>query len=172
MTPRIGIVCLAFAVGACESGVDAPPPDGAAAALPVDVVHRGSRCPASRAQVDVIGDAEAWADWQRRSRESFLPAGDAQAPDAPVDFAESLVVVVSMGERPTAGYAVDVSGDAVRLRGGGVLEIDADWREPPEDAVVAQVLTSPCVAIAVSRVEFERVRILDRNGDVVIDRAF
>lgn len=162
----LGLACVV--VGACESGPDPSPPDNGPVPIPVDVVYRGSQCPATEPGASVIDDAAAWAEWRAARPQSFFPAAD--GPDADVDFGAARVIVVSMGTRPTAGYALDVPAGTARLH-GDVLEIDADWREPAAGAVVAQMLTSPCIAIAVPRVSFGRVRVTSQDGDTVIDDA-
>jgi hypothetical protein len=76
-----------------------------------------------------------------------------------VDFTRSMVVAVFLGTRPTAGYAVEITG---------IEKKDADLvvtyreRRPGADELVAQVLTSPFhivqTASHAGSVRFERAR--------------
>jgi PrcB C-terminal len=161
---RCSVLGLCAALGACGSS---PEPAGEGQTpVAVEVVYRGSRCPASEPGARAIDDEAGWAEWQAAQQRTFLPAADDV--DANVDFGDERIIVVSMGTKPTAGYSIDVAAGAARLR-GDTLEIDADWLEPAEGAVVAQVLTSPCIALAVPAADFDRVRVVDRDGDTVVD---
>jgi hypothetical protein len=93
--------------------------------------------------------AEWQALWKEHSPGSALPA---------VDFAQSMVVGVFLGSRPTAGFSVEVT--AVRTEGSRTV-LEYTERLPPRDAFVAQVLTSPFHLVRIMRtagpVEFRRV---------------
>lgn len=75
-----------------------------------------------------------------------------------VAFDQTMVVGVFAGNRPTAGYRVEVTG--VRREGDALI---VSWREtsPDADAVVNQTVTTPFAVAAVSRhdgpVRFEKV---------------
>lgn len=94
------------------------------------------------------------SEWQTLWREH--DPGNASAP--PVDFAESLVVGIFSGSRPTAGYAVEIA--AVKNEGNRTI-VEYRERQPPRDAPVAQVLTSPFHIVRLPRtvgsVEFKRL---------------
>lgn len=75
----------------------------------------------------------------------------------PVDFTQSIVVGIFSGSRPTAGYAVEIV--AVKAEGNRTI-VEYRERQPPLDALVAQVLTSPFHVVRLPRtvasVEFRR----------------
>jgi hypothetical protein len=82
---------------------------------------------------------------------------------AAVDFATHGVLLVQMGRRPTAGYALDLATEQVVTEGGvGVVRVN--WVEPLEDAVVAQVLTSPCLLVSVRKEQLRSVKVVDQAG--------
>lgn len=64
-----------------------------------------------------------------------------------VDFEREHLVLVSLGQKPTGGYGVTLDQSAIRE---GTLELTVNVRQPAADAIVAQVLTTPCAVIAVS----------------------
>ena len=74
-----------------------------------------------------------------------------------------------MGQKPTPGYAIELLTDSATLQEGS-LNISSIWQQPAEDAILAQVLTSPCVAIMVSTARYDTVKINDQQGDTVIDQ--
>lgn len=86
-----------------------------------------------------------------------------QREPAAVDFATHGVLLVEMGQRATAGYALDLASADVRRDGdGGTVRVN--WNEPPEDAMVAQVLTSPCLFVAVKKDQLRSLKVVDQAG--------
>jgi VWFA-related protein len=63
-----------------------------------------------------------------------------------VTFTNTMLAAVFLGERPTAGYAVEVVGVA---RDGETLVISYAERPPAADAMVGQVVTTPYVVVGV-----------------------
>ncbi|MBI3047225.1 MAG: protease complex subunit PrcB family protein [Acidobacteria bacterium] len=82
-------------------------------------------------------------DW----RALWKAHGSSQPPPS-VDFSRSMVVAVFLGERPTAGYEVEIT--AVKAQGGRAV-VEYVERRPAPDALVAQVLTSPFHIVSLSR---------------------
>ena len=93
------------------------------------------------------------AEWQSLWREH---AGDRELPA--VDFAQSMVVAVFAGSRPTGGYAVEIT--RIEPRDDGVVVTYRERRPSPED-IVTQVLTAP----------FHIVRTQAHTGPVTFQRA-
>lgn len=127
------------------------------------VLRRSAQCGSAplNGEVRWIGtDAEYRAALDAIDR-GTLP-GTAPAP-VPVDFASHGVVLVLMGQRPTAGYALDLASEEVPVEDGtGTVRVN--WNEPPEDATVAQVVTSPCLLVAVRRDGLRAVKVVDQAG--------
>jgi len=100
-------------------------------------------------QVVVRTAAEWQALWKQHDGNSGAPA---------VDFTQSVVAAVFLGSRPTTGYAADITG--VRTESGRTI-VEYLERQPPRDAFVAQVLTSPFHIVRIARtegpVEFRRL---------------
>ena len=92
------------------------------------------------------------AEWQALWKEH-----DPDHPAPAVDFAQSTVVGVFLGSRPTAGFAVEIT--AIKADGNRTI-VDYVERQPPRDAVLAQVLTSPFHIVRLERtpgvIEFRR----------------
>jgi hypothetical protein len=83
------------------------------------------------------------AEWAALWRQH---AGAAPAPK--VDFGTRTAVAVFLGSRPSAGYAVDITGTR---EAGGVLTVEWQERKPDRDAIAAQVLTSPMVIATIPK---------------------
>jgi hypothetical protein len=132
--------------------------------LPVQVLSSGTQCGDPKPGVRLFTPAE-WALWNAR------PSGVWQ--EVPIDVPaveteEGTIVLVSMGRQPTAGYALGVA-DFVSDDGAGEITVTLVRSQPAPDAIVAQVLTLPCVAIQVDGEQFAAAR-LDSPTTVILRR--
>lgn len=84
-------------------------------------------------------------------------------PEPPaVDFHREAVLLLEMGQQPTAGYRVGLAEKPIRIE-QGVAVVPVVWTEPAHGSIQAQVLTSPCVMIKLERADYGRVRVVDQN---------
>jgi hypothetical protein len=94
------------------------------------------------------------AEWQALWKQHD-PGGTAP----PVDFSQSIVVAVFVGSRPTTGFTVDIM--AVKTEENRTV-VEYRERQPPRDAFVAQVITSPFHAVRIpstaGSIEFRRLK--------------
>jgi len=98
----------------------------------------------------VVRTAAEWqALWKQHAGEGMPPS---------VDFNQSTVVAVFLGSRPTTGFAVEIT--AAKAEGTRTV-VEYLERQPPRDAIVAEVLTSPFHIVRLPRtagpVEFRRL---------------
>jgi len=98
------------------------------------------RVPVARVISDQLSWQQAWA---------VIHANQLDPPPVPsVDFSESRVVVLILGERDTGGYSVAVA--AVReLR--NAVEVEVAVTAPEPGMIVSQALTSPYSLVAIPR---------------------
>jgi hypothetical protein len=123
----------------------------AAAPSPVTVIAREMMSQVESPQQAVARNAAEWeALWHQH-------AGEAKPPVA-VDFGSRMVVAVFLGSRPSAGYAVEISGTRQEK---GALIVQWQERRPRGGAILAQVLTSPAIIASIPKfageVKFEKV---------------
>ena len=157
-------------LGACGSGLNQAPATDATEPMPVQVVYRGSHCPAVQPGIQLIRDAASWAEWQRQRQQMFFSASNEPEDEAAdLDFGQVSVIVISMGQKPTPGYSVEVPESSGMLQGAS-LTISTVWQQPPAGAILPQVLTSPCVAITVRAAQYSTVKVENQNGDIVFDQ--
>jgi hypothetical protein len=83
-------------------------------------------------------------EWSRLWREH-----DGSRPAPRVDFATRTVVAVFLGTRPSAGYAVEITGTRAD---GADLVVQWSERRPEKGMVTAQILTSPAHIVTVPKV--------------------
>ena len=126
MTAMLGILLAAF--------LQSPAPA-------VDTVARDNSSGIEDAREAVARSADEWAKlWREHAGSRPVPR---------VDFATRTVVAVFLGTRPSAGYAVEITGSRVD---GPDLVIQWSERRPEKGMVVAQVLTSPAHIVTVPKV--------------------
>lgn len=83
--------------------------------------------------VETPSDFPAGAESVAGASEPVLNAGDA-------------VLLVYLGQKPTPGYGADLQGAEIT---DGRLTIDLEAKKPDSDAMMAQVITTPCVALRI-----------------------
>jgi len=92
----------------------------------------------------VINAATEWQDFWNHFTGAIVPK-----PDLPViDFAKHMVIVASMGERATGGYAIAI--DEVLEEGEGLTARVVEM-SPAFGCVFAPVITAPVTAVVVPR---------------------
>ena len=124
------------------------------------VIERGA-APGQRfaaPRFEVITDAA-------RFRQVFhnLHTDQIPPPPAPViDFERTLVILVAMGQRPTAGYRVEV--DHIEQH-GDALQVTVRYEEPLPQSYQAAVVTQPFVLAQTSTTPgVRRVRFVDQTA--------
>ena len=120
-------------------------------AVEYEVVDRGTQLglegPMARVFRSQAGWREAWSS-APATRVGQQQQGAPQVDQ--VDWSEHMLAVVALGQRPTAGYGVEVQGVE---RAGGFLRVRVAETEPPPDAMQAQVVTHPYVVLRLARFE-------------------
>ena len=139
-------VAACWPLGACLGEV----PESA---LPVRAVATAQHC-AAESGVSRIESEQALR----------AALGDAEVPDRP-DFSRDLVLIVSMGQRMTAGYRVELASDTAQPEDGRHT-IQVRMLEPSADAMTAQIITEPCLVIAMPN-SVSRVHVVHADGKLV-----
>ncbi|WP_372964371.1 protease complex subunit PrcB family protein [Marinobacter sp.] len=73
-----------------------------------------------------------------------------------VDLAREQLIIVTLGQKPTAGYSLGL--DSVS-RENSTLKLDVQLTRPAPGTMVAQVITSPCVVLAVAGGDWRRIEV-------------
>ena len=166
MTKRYELLCMLIFMAACSNNAGSPRENSIE--VPAQVVFRDANCVETREGVRVIADGRNWDKWLDK-QSSLVVSGEPTARPK-LEFDSSRVLIISMGNRSTAGFGIAFGRDSVTLT-DSKLVIVVDWIEPTKDLVVAQVLTSPCTAIQVDTTDFDTAEIRNRDGSVLFRHA-
>jgi hypothetical protein len=125
-----------------------------------EVVRSGVQCGG-----DAEGTSARWIGSEAALREALAAEGRLGAPAAApaIDFGREGVVLFAMGRRPTAGYAIALAEPVARVK-DGVATIVVRLDRPAPGAMLAQVVTSPCLAVRLPREGLREVRVVDPAG--------
>lgn len=91
--------------------------------------------------IRTASDGAQWTNLWREHTSTQLPT--AEMP--PIDFSKEMVVCVLAGEKPTAGYGIEVVDANFD---GKAMVLGTRQTQPAEDAIVPQIVTRPYHMIA------------------------
>jgi hypothetical protein len=110
-----------------------------------------------------IASPSDWRSWYGR----IMSLRMNPPPPPAVDFPREGVLLIAMGQQPSAGYGLSLNGDAA-VR-DGVLTVRVDWREPSPGYRQAQVMSSPCLLAKMPDAPFARLQVLDQESRVRLE---
>ncbi|MBI9082122.1 MAG: protease complex subunit PrcB family protein [Desulfobacterales bacterium] len=162
---RKGIWSIAAAVLFTATGClhSASAEKGATTNISTNVVYTGGQCGSSEACGEWINDAEHLESVCRKVRREFIAGSDIPVPA--IDFEQFAALRISMGTQPTGGYELVLVDTHARIEKETAI-IRVDWIEPAPDAMVTQMITSPCLLVRIPRGDYRRIEIQDQHGTV------
>lgn len=130
-----------------------------------DVIFSSSNCEG----LDQTAGA-VWISDEKRlasiiNRINGLKIGGSAVPVPNVDFTHKGVLFVRMGRKPTSGYGIELASKQVDLQ-DQTATVTVRWTEPSRDAVLAQMITSPCIMIKLVKGGYSSIRVVDQAGTV------
>ena len=162
---------LALGISGCgilpQSTVDAGAPS-------VRVLYQSTHCGQTATQPSGkwINDPAAYERLYGRLRSGDIGASKRHPP--PVNFTREGVLWIGMGQKPTGGYSIDPAESGLEIR-ADTATLRVAWSTPPPDAVLAQVITRPCLLLALPKGGYSRIRVVDLSGrerlEIVIHEA-
>jgi protease stability complex PrcB-like protein len=152
---RIAAILLAAAIAAAGCREEPAPPapsapeEDATAGEEVGILRAfppstsgGHAAPAR----EILRDAPSWAAAWKRANAHMAPI-----PAAPeVDFSKEMVALAALGEKPSAGFGVEIVG--ARLAEGKLRILYAEHEAPP-GGMAATVITHPWHAVVIARTD-------------------
>ncbi|RFA30146.1 hypothetical protein CAI21_08125 [Alkalilimnicola ehrlichii] len=133
--------------------------------LSVSQLYLGSLCGGEQhdPRVRYLDREEAWQQVVEAAGKHEVGGEAAEPPQ--IDFNDTAVLWVEMGEKRTGGYWVELGADTMTVV-DGVAEVRVNWHTPEPDAMLTQAITSPCLAVAVPQGDYETVRVVDLEGQI------
>lgn len=93
---------------------------------------------------------------------TLLDLSRSDEPAAGTGDSPALLVAISRGRQSTPGYGLTLV-EARRFGNRAVIEVN--WRTPESGAVLAQVVTHPCLVVGLPEQGLERVEAVDQTGN-------
>ncbi len=160
----LSLTAVAVLATACGQTTE---PGAGTEVVTAEVIYRTAQCSGGIREPAMTWIEDATALTQLLARLD-PPFPGSSAPSIPVvDFAHERVLLIDMGEHPTAGYGLALGAPAP-TREDGRLTITVQWTEPPPGAITAQVLTHPCLLLKFPRLNTTTVRVVDQHGQTRI----
>lgn len=150
-----GSLCLVLS--ACGHG-----PQAGAVTVNAETLHTSAQCADYREKPGITRLRDA----QALERAMVQPGLLTQAPAPSVDFTRESVLLLEMGSQPTPGYGMELRRAEFEQ---GALEVHVRWVAPSADAILPQMLTSPCIVVKVPRTDIDTVRVIDQHGAVRVE---
>ncbi|NOX43347.1 MAG: protease complex subunit PrcB family protein [Gammaproteobacteria bacterium] len=88
----------------------------------------------------------------------------ARTPPPAVDFSRERIVIIHMGQMPTAGYSLRLASDALIIR-KQTVELNMEWAKPQRGMMSAQIITNPCAVIKIPVADYKRLQVVDADGE-------
>ena len=121
--------------------------------MPIGDVYTSSHCHITAEGVTQIPNQQALGDVIRKSTSAMVGTIGPVIPE--VEFETSMAYVISMGSKPTTGYAIQLMAKEAGYK-NGVVDLPVKLIEPGQ-AMVAQLMTSPCKIITLPKGDYQRV---------------
>lgn len=77
------------------------------------------------------------------------------------------LLVISRGDQPTPGYGFGLADFQSDGQSPGTARLTLNWRTPPRDAILPQVITQPCIVVALPQDSLQRIEVFDQHGIAV-----
>jgi hypothetical protein len=124
--------------------------------LPINEIYSASTCNIQAQGITAIKDKGQLQQVMKKANAHRL---DSKLLDLSlIDFRSSHVFLITMGTRPNSGYSLTRTGNEARLE-DSALHLPIKVNLPEKDRMYAQVMTSPCIVIAVTAGIYDTINI-------------
>ena len=153
-------MALLFACGMGQKG-SAPPPELRVEALSAGTQGGGSNPEPSAERITSREELKTVLDARIGNQ---IPVQNLTK-DLEIDFSTSWVLLVRMGQKPTAGYSLKLDPASCSIS-QQTAHVSLLWAEPDPGMVTAQVITSPFILLAISKGGYNSVEVVDQQGQI------
>jgi hypothetical protein len=129
--------------------------------LKVRLLFKGGQCNTNRLNPHAIWIEDSDQFKKTYARLTRHTIGTQQDLSSRVDFSREGILIVAMGQKPTGGYGLELNREfAVISDDTAVLRVS--WINPPKDAILPQIITSPCLVIILPKGPYSQIQLLDQ----------
>jgi hypothetical protein len=131
--------------------------------LKVRLLYKGDQCMMNRP-----GPHAIWIDDPDQFKKTYVrltrhTIGAQQDPSPRVDFSREGILVVTMGQKPTGGYGLELNRE-IAVISDDTAVLSVSWIEPPKGAILPQIITRPCLAIILPKGPYSQIHLLDQDA--------
>jgi hypothetical protein len=131
--------------------------------LKVRLLYTGDQCQTKRLNPHAI-----WIDDPDQFKKTYArltrhTIGAQQDLSSRVDFSREGILVVTMGQKPTGGYGLELNREIADISDDTAV-LSVSWIEPPKGAILPQIITSPCLAIILPKGPYSQIQLLDQDA--------
>ncbi len=157
MKPLTLMLLAALLMGGCAQTSSSAAGDSR---LPAQTLYASPQC-GSLEQPALLWIASD-EDWRFHYGQVMSLRMNPPAPPA-VDFPGEGVLLIAMGQQPSAGYGLNLIGQSAAVQ-DGVLTVRVEWREPQPGYRQAQMISNPCLLLKLPKANFSRFQVRDQDG--------
>lgn len=119
--------------------------------VPLRMVAQTQHCPVKTSGLSVFRSNEQLEQAVQAGAGSLkqrLPSQESK--NSPVLAEGTWLLVVHMGQKPSAGYSLSLASDTASVD-KDTMTISLQYHQPPADSMQATVITSPCIMLSLNR---------------------
>lgn len=137
--------------------------NGAKATPIVEVIYRGIDCERTESEPGAvwISNRQQLVHVYEQINKSIIGSVLGRLPT--IDFSRFGVLMIMMGQRPTSGFRLQPGEKQILIK-DDKANVYIQWVEPPEDAILPQMTSSPCLMLKLPKKGYSQINVLDQNG--------
>jgi hypothetical protein len=158
--PWIAALCAAALINGCQITHDG---QSAESVMAVKAIYSDAICSLGSAGPEAVWletNQALEAQWKRLHSHRL----GGSIPPAPLLEMDAFgFLLIRMGQKPTGGYGLELAQTEARV-GADIATVHVKWIRPSARAMVAQVITSPCLLLQIKRGAYQTIKIVDQSG--------
>ncbi len=154
-------------IAACQPGTHNMTPTNKQ--LGVETLYASQQCGRNQTTPSAtwIDNAQQLETSLKRIQGTILGGKPLSLPE--LDFQHDIALLIEMGQRPTLGYQISLAETDELCITQGLAHLTLNWTQPSTDAMVAQMISSPCLLLKLERGNYRSIQILDRQNIIKIE---
>ena len=131
--------------------------------LKVRLLFKGDQCGTNRLNPHAIWIEDPDQIQKMLIRLTKYTIGAQQDLSSRIDFSREGILILAMGQKPTGGYGLELNREFAALSDDTAV-LSVSWIDPPADAILPQVITSPCLMLILPKGPYSQIQLLDQDA--------